>query len=115
MVYFDYHAAAFAAFHLEPAVRTLSREPHVRRSDFWTLVLPGSYHGIQANELLRSYAADVERELRSIPEKHSIAYYLHLYRRLAPYSIGSNDSPATIGLVRATLEAAIQKHAGSQL
>lgn len=41
----------------------------------------------------------------------SLAYWLHLYRRLFPGPIGQNTDPVTIGLTRAVLEAAIQKHA----
>ncbi len=44
-----------------------------------------------------------------------MAYYLHLYRRLAPGAAGENKQPATIALVRATLEAAIQKYCAAAL
>ena len=61
--------------------------------------------------LVHKYQLSVERELSASLKKQSLSYWLHLYRRISPESIGSNKAPATIGEVRATLEAAFQKYA----
>jgi|HubBroStandDraft_1064217.scaffolds.fasta_scaffold120322_2 hypothetical protein len=59
------------------------------------------------------YIKRLEVRLSALLSQHSIAYWLHIYRRLAPSSIGRHKEAATIGLVRAAMEAAIQKHARS--
>jgi hypothetical protein len=52
----------------------------------------------------------IATEMERVISRQSIAYWLHVYRRIAPYSIGENDSPATIFLVRKSFEAAISKY-----
>jgi hypothetical protein len=49
--------------------------------------------------------------MQQIIETNSLAYWLHLSRRLFPSAIGENSSPATLALTRATLDAAFQKYA----
>jgi len=89
--------------------------PHPIRNRFWQLVPPGQYPSEEGRVFLKSYTRSVEAELASLIGKLSLAYCLHLYRRLAPGPVGIDRQPRTIVLTRAVLEAAIQKYARFQL
>lgn len=78
---------------------------------FWQLVPHRLYNNIEAHQLLSQYLKIVEDKLAVIIKKYSLAYWLHLYRRLSPKPIGKNDNPATTLAVRSSLEAAFQKYA----
>jgi hypothetical protein len=80
------------------------------RWHFWRLLPERLYDSYESQELLRSYLISVERELETILSKKSIAYWYHVYRRISLGGIGENKSKATIGLTRATMEAAFQKY-----
>lgn len=83
---------------------------HPIRRSFWQFVLPKHYYGQDAKEILKRYLGILEKELASILQKHSLSYWLHAYRRLYPGPIGQDSRPVVIGIVRAILEAAIQKY-----
>ena len=85
--------------------------PHPIRNRFWKLIPDDIYDKAKARELLNSYLVSVESELSRYIKQYSLAYCLHLYRRLSPGPIGRDRQPATIGLTRAVLEAAFQKYA----
>lgn len=87
------------------------QKPHEIRKRFWSLLPPRIYEPLEIKPLLKQYNKSIERDLASIISKHSLAYWLHLYRRIGPYPAGLDDQPMTIGLVRAALEAAFQKYA----
>jgi hypothetical protein len=89
--------------------------PHSIRKRFWQLVPDGEYPSEQGRVFLNSYLNSVEDELAKIIRELSLAYCLHLYRRLSPGPVGLDQQPRTIGLTRAVLEAAIQKYARFQL
>jgi hypothetical protein len=111
-VNFDYYQRPFQLFHHE--LRKLgyrSDFPHPIRKRFWQLLPYRDYLPLEGRVFLLQYIRSVEDELKSLIEKNSVAYWLHLYRRLSPGPIGADKHPHTIGLVRATLEAAIQKYA----
>jgi hypothetical protein len=110
-LYIEYHTIPFAKFHDELEERGLTHDPHKARADYWSLVPSGQYGPEQGRELVMSYVNSIEAKLAAILSKNSIAYFLHVYRRLAPYPIGRDKRPMTISLVRMTLEAAIQKYA----
>lgn len=107
----QYYNRPFLLLHLE-----LEREGidafsiHEKRKSFWQLVPNGHYNYIEANNILKQYLKSLEKELCFIIKKNSIAYWLHLYRRISPKAMGHNKNPMTIGLVRAALEAAFQKY-----
>src|ERR1017187_6087432 len=84
-------------------------QPHPLRQSFWNLVPPGVYGPEKGRSLVESYLVRLEQELRAVISRHSLAYWLHLYRRTGPGVTGRNDSPAPVCNVRATFEAAIQK------
>ena len=112
LVGLDYYHRAFALIHKEFAdAHQDFKAPHPMRSRFWQLVPPGTYTPHEGRVLLNTYLVSVETELARIIGPHSLAYFLHLYRRLAPGPVGYDEQPATIGLTRAILEAATQKYA----
>ena len=88
--------------------------PHSLRKSFWKLLPFDTYPPYRARVIVGQYANIVEKELGAILSKHSIAYWLHLYRRLSPTPFGPEQDPETIFLIRRTLEAAIQKYGLSQ-
>jgi hypothetical protein len=112
----DYYQRPFHLLHQENARRYRDfTKPHSIRGRFWQLVPHGEYPSEKGRVFLSSYLIAIEAELAREVRKLSLAYCLHLYRRLAPGPIGKNQQPRTIGLTRAVLEAAIQKYARFQL
>jgi hypothetical protein len=109
--YLDYYALPFAKFHAELSDIGFNAAPHPARAEFWSLVPPGQYGPEQGRELVLAYLNSLETKLAAMLSNNSISYFLHVYRRLAPYSVGEDQRPTTIALVRLTLEAAIQKYA----
>ena len=113
---FEYYQRPFALLHADLARPVFDGflPPPIRRS-FWQLVQPGEYTGQLAKNYLEGYLSTVEFHLHQQIESLSIAYCVHLYRRLSPGRAGRDDQPGTIGLTRGILEAAIQKYASFQL
>lgn len=85
------------------------------RERFWQCIPHGEYSPQEGRDFLNSYLKSVEDEMAKYLTKLSLAYCLHLYRRLSPGPIGNDQQKRTIGLTRAILEAAIQKYAGLRL
>ncbi|MHC5054764.1 MAG: hypothetical protein ACYTKD_08605 [Planctomycetota bacterium] len=107
----DYSTIPFQAFHLEIMDSGgITKVAPAKRTSFWQFVPPGSYDAVGTLPLLCRYVDSLEEELEERIAVHSIAYWLHIYRRLFPGPIGDDAEPATIALTRATLEAAIQKY-----
>ena len=112
VVIIDYYNRAFALLHKDYDQTSFYQEaPHPIRKRFWQFVLPGQYDSHEARPLLNQYITTLEKELSEIISQASLAYWLHLYRRLFPGPIGRDKQAQTIGLTRAILEAAIQKYA----
>ena len=112
----DYYQRPFILLHEENArSHPKLAAVHPIRNRFWQLVPPGEYTSEEGRIFLTSYLTAVEAELAKFISDLSLAYCLHLYRRLAPGPIGTDQQPHTIGLTRAILEAAIQKYARFQL
>lgn len=91
-----------------------TKAPHSLRNSFWKLLPYDTYPSYHAREIVRQYGNIVEKEIGAILSKHSIAYWLHLYRRLSPTPFGPEQDSKTVLLIRRTLEAAIQKYGLSQ-
>ena len=108
----NYYSRPFELFHEELRSQGYeSRTPHPIRKSFWQLVPESVHEALHAQELLNAYGTAVEDRLRVILKKHTVAYWLHLYRRISPFGLsGENRSEATFQITRATLDAAIQKH-----
>ena len=111
----EYYQRPLILFHEEHARSTSDFFlPHPIRQRYWQLVSPGEYTDQHARDLLTSYLTSVKSQLGELIGKLSVAYCLHLYRRLSPEPIGRNQQPNTVGITRAILESAIQKYADSQ-
>lgn len=91
-----------------------TKTPHSVRNSFWKLLPYDTYPAYHAREIVSQYGNIVEKEIGAILSKHSIAYWLHLYRRQSPTPFGPEQDSRTVFLVRRTLEAAIQKYGLSQ-
>jgi len=115
-IFLEYYQRPFKIMH-EEISRSFpdSTSPHPIRERFWQLIPFGEYSPNRGRVFLKSYLTSVESELAKIVSSLSIAYCIHLYRRLSPRPIGKDQQPLTIGLTRAVLEAAIQKYASFQL
>jgi hypothetical protein len=112
LVFIDYYQQAFLLLHTELAKHFPGlSEPHRIRNDFWRLVPPGRYGTLRARPILQAYISRVEREMSTTVSAASLAYWLHLYRRLSPGAAGDNCDPITVGHIRAIVEAAVQKYA----
>ncbi|CAK6611873.1 TPA: hypothetical protein ACHWKL_001075 [Providencia stuartii] len=62
--------------------------------------------------ILRDACIKVEAEFERVLSKHSVFYWLHIYRRIAPYlaqDIGNNTDEETVIVVRSHLDQAIYK------
>lgn len=112
----DYYQRPFLLLHLENAREYQNLHmPHSLRNCFWQLIPQGEYSSSEGKTLLTSYLTSIELELAKQIKGLSLAYCIHLYRRLSPGPIGRDQQPRTIGLTRAVLEAAIQKYSRFQL
>lgn len=106
----DYYTRPFMLLHSEYMnSSSYSVHPHNIRTRFWRHALSGTYDQEESIGLLLSYLDTVERYLSTALSKHSIAYWLHVYRRLFPGPISRDNRPQSIGLTRAVFEAAFQK------
>jgi hypothetical protein len=110
-MYLDYQIVPFAQFHYDLGEMGFGHGPHPARADFWSLVPHGQYASGDGREIVVAYLSSIEAKLALMLSSNSISYYLHVYRRLSPYSIGADKRGTTVALVRGTLEAAIQKYA----
>ncbi|MDD1742418.1 MAG: hypothetical protein LUQ47_03700 [Methanotrichaceae archaeon] len=107
----EYYQRPFALLHLENDNSGYDPEsPHPIRGRFWRHPIPRHYDQHEARIMLQRYFVSLERELADVIGRNSIAYWLHVYRRLSPGFIVGDHRPETIGLVRAAFEAGIQKY-----
>ena len=115
-LFLEYYQPVFLLLHeaLAKSDHDASK-PHSMRISFWHLVPPGKYEPHRARPLVEEYLKLIEKELASLISKHSIAYWLHIYRRLSPGAVGADKQPGSIGITRAVLEAAIQKYGQVEL
>ncbi len=78
---------------------------------FWRLQPECEYKGEGAKSLLDAYSRSLLREYETRLAKHSLAYWLHCFRRLPIFPVDEREVPMTRMLRRAALEAAIQRFA----
>jgi hypothetical protein len=107
----EYYQPIFAEWHLASQIPTWFVEVPLIRSLYWQFTRRGLYAPLLGQEVVRGYFRVVEAQLANVLKKHSIAYWLHAYRRLSPHSAGPHNEATTISIVRATLEMAVQKYA----
>jgi hypothetical protein len=107
----EYYQRPFLLLHLESNKSGYDdKSPHPIRGRFWQHPIPRFYDQDEAMLMLQRYSISLERELAEVIGRNSVAYWLHVYRRLSPDFIVNEQPPQTIGLVRAAFEAAIQKY-----
>jgi hypothetical protein len=85
--------------------------PHPLRRAFWKEISPGMYIPDVGGALVQRYQQAVEVQLSQQLARHSLAYWLHIHRRLGPTTFGPQMTTRTVAILRATLEAAMQKYA----
>jgi hypothetical protein len=111
-LFLEYYQPAFALFHQDlEKMGYEAFKPHEIARSFWNIVPPGEYDPLRAKPLLEKYSEVLEARLGNSLSQHSIAYWLHAYRRVFPGDAGGNKDPRTVRIVRGTLEAAIRKYA----
>jgi hypothetical protein len=84
----------------------------IRSQYFKTYSVGVVLSGLAGHKVLRGYLGTVEAELARILGKHTVAFWIHLYRRIAPRlhgGHGDKTDPTTARLVRDHLECAIAK------
>jgi len=112
----EYYQRPFILLHLESDKSGYDpKSPHPIRGRFWQHPIPRNYDQHEAMIMLQRYFISLERELADVIGRNSVAYWLHVYRRLSPGFIVSEQRPETIGLVRVAFEAAIQKYGRFEL
>jgi hypothetical protein len=111
-LFLEYYQPAFVLFHQDLEKMGYDAfKPHEIARSFWNVVPPGGYDPLSARPLLEKYLEVLEARLAEALARHSIAYWLHSYRRVFPGHAGGKKNPHTVRIVRGTLEAAIRKHA----
>ncbi len=117
VVHADYHTETFNDLtlrHRKQIEEVLFVVPRVlRRQHFLPRLLAhGWMSGDAAWTVCSDYLSAIERQMTEILSRHSVFFWLHLYRRigvcLAP-GHGDHTDPVTIGLVRQIAELAIAK------
>ncbi|MHC4796222.1 MAG: hypothetical protein ACYTF1_06220, partial [Planctomycetota bacterium] len=77
----EYFQIAFSKFHQQLELEGFSIDvPHPKRESFWRMVIPGMYSPSEARDLLQRYLWSVDEQLREELGKHSVFYWLHIYR-----------------------------------
>lgn len=114
-MYADYYHSAFAHFAATISEQEIRSTPSPKRGAFWQLIPPGTFEPDAARNYLEAYLQSLEKAIQEKVTQHSLAYWLHLYRRIAPTAIGEDTDPITIGITRTVLDASIQKFAKVEL
>jgi hypothetical protein len=106
----DYYITDFLQIHQELAsTGAYVPDASSARWSFWQSIPVSRYGSAEGAELIGKYLERIEDEMRRVVSEKSIAYWLHLLRRLSPGAISKDSRPGTIRFTRATLEAAVQK------
>lgn len=111
----DYYNMVFLKLH-ETLFR---RNPRLWGATFHAQYWQGRSYGVidesRAHVLVDDYITQLYREIKHVVSRHSLMYWLHVYRRLAPFGIGEDKSTATVLNTRGIMEAAIQKYGRKRL
>jgi len=106
----EYYHSTFAKLHDELDRLVEKFTPTPKRAEFWKNKDRGKYETEDALQVLQEYLEFLERELSNQLSQHSIAYWLHVYRRLAPRGFGHGEGPEAIHEMRLILELGVQKY-----
>jgi len=101
-----YHTQIAAALHDNPT--------KLRREFYQTRVSNEIYTDHSIRPIVMEFMKVLEAELREQLSRHSVAYWIHLYRRIKPVLSWKHDDKTdfmTVGWVRGLVETAISKFA----
>ena len=116
MLMIEYYQPVFHELHANLGrFRQQLENVHPKRDQFWRVVPPGEYSQERGREVLLRYIESIESDFRQALSKQSVAYYLHVYRRISPMPIGENRDTATVQWTRSILEVAVQKYAQASM
>ncbi|WP_316795219.1 hypothetical protein [Pedobacter agri] len=107
-IVFDYYAQAFHYLHSKIYVES---EGKAYRRTFWNGIPEGQYTFEPSQEYFNQYRSFLELKMKQIIEQYSVSYWLHLSRRIAPNTLGSDKRDETILVCRNIMIAAFQKYA----
>jgi hypothetical protein len=71
---------------------------------------PCEFSNLESIDILLSLKKALEDRIAAIVSKHSIYYWIHLYRRLAPENTFRHESLVSVSLYRETMETAFVKY-----
>ena len=114
MISLQYYQRPFLLFYEDIAEEIKTDSRYLRKS-FWNLIPSGEYAYLGAQELYRQYAKSLERKASKIISKYSIAYWLHLSRRIGLGSGGTNKESVTININRFNILALVQRYGQKNL
>lgn len=110
-VYLDYYQRPLEIIHKQVALSTQNQlDPHPIRQYFWQSIPAGEYSSYESQSFLKTYLSLLKYTISEAMRPLSLAYIIHLYRRLSPGPIGHDTQPMTILLTRSTLDVAAQKY-----
>jgi hypothetical protein len=117
-LYFPYHNAAFdlltKIFYDDIQFALIKKFAVFRSKLIIQRFTPGNIVESEDSWLIiREILELLDREMQAIIQRRSVAYWLHLYRRIGVYLSPEHESKTdkvTLGLVRQIAELAIQKH-----
>lgn len=110
MIGIEYYHFTFAKLHDDLDKLGEKFIPTPKRAEFWKTKERGEYKTEDALQIFDEYFEFLEQELSSQLSQHSIAYWIHVYRRLAPRGFGRGEGPEAISEMRSILEAGVQKY-----
>ena len=111
----DYYQPVFAHYHDEilknSKIIEYIDDISSLREKFWGLTLyPNNYRPDYGWQLVKTYLDLVEKNMAEIVSKHSIYYWIHLYRRIGVSHPKGGDDIKTTFLVRNIMEASFIKY-----
>jgi hypothetical protein len=113
MFLLDYYKLAFSHLHKKLDTMTKPCDYHPIRNSFWNTIPSGNYTPDEGIKFMHDYLDCLETEISKIISKNSIAYWIHLLKRIAcTLSLcgDDRDRSSTLQIVRSTFEASIQKY-----
>ena len=76
---------------------------------------PRTFSNFESGIILESFKKSLEDRIKDTVSKHSVYYWMHLYRRLAPENTFRHESLVSVMLYRQTMEAAFAKYGSLQI
>ena len=116
--HFGYHRPVFASYFEQLGDRSEELRCWSTNSVVGALLSilnpPRIFSNIESDIILEGFKKSLEDRIKDIISKHSVYYWMHLYRRLAPENTFRHESLVSVGLYRQTMEAAFAKYGSLQ-